>query len=179
MPYYHCLPLFISSSPCHIHPYNPTQSEDPQEVWVEVHRVKSAKTCSAFVLCLQSAVHVCLHGLSHRTNQTVFRSILFSSIISTCWHNHLIHGSFRFYLERWDKPKMNGSKPHDSQQVLKGFLQQKHIKLDLTQISSLSRMPGRTGETTGRVPDLWLRVTSSLLGLFGSNTSHLPLSLLP
>lgn len=128
MLYYHHPPLFHFFQLLSYTPLCPTQSEGPQEVWVKVHRAKSAKSCNSFVLCLHRAVHVCFHGLSRRTNQTVFRAY-FSLWSSSDLLIQPLNSRFKFHLEWWDKPNMNYSKPHDKQQVLKGFLQQKHIKL--------------------------------------------------
>lgn len=82
MLYYHRISLFISFSSHLTHPYGTTQNEGPQKVWVEVQRAQSAKPCNSFELCLHRAVHVCFHALSHRSNQTAFRHILLSLIIS-------------------------------------------------------------------------------------------------
>lgn len=93
MLYYHHSPLFISSSHCHMHPCMQLKVSGPQEVLVKLHRAKCAKSCNSFVLCLYRAVHVCFHGLSHRTNQIAFRAFLsLFDHLQTCWYNHLIHG---------------------------------------------------------------------------------------
>jgi len=68
MPYYLHL-LFISSNLCHMHWFN-TKWGSPGRVG----RSPQSKVCNSTVLCLHRAAHVCFHGPSHRTNQTVFRS---------------------------------------------------------------------------------------------------------
>lgn len=120
MPYYLHL-LFRFSDLCHIHPIDPTQSEVPQEGWVEVHRAKS----NSFVLCLHRAAHVCFHRLSHRTNQTAFRS--FDHLYS-CWNNYFIHhGNFTLndeIISVWIIPNhMTEIKTKDLKRVFNFFKQ--------------------------------------------------------